>query len=204
MKYKLYMFDFDLTMADTVDSAIRSYVEAYKAIGLEYDRNRVFTDLGMAIDGSYAAATDGKGDENGYEIFLDAFLNEAMNNFHTVRLYPDVVDCFKRIKNSGALVAIVTNRVRRELNTALKKYKELSDIISTFVSGDDVERLKPFPDPILTCLDRLGISAENALYVGDAANDLAAAQAAGVDFMFIDRTGHVNAPEKILSFSEIE
>jgi phosphoglycolate phosphatase len=49
----------------------------------------------------------------------------------------------------------------------------------------DVARPKPHPDVLLECLARLGVAPAGGVYVGDAASDLAAAQAAGAHFIGI-------------------
>jgi len=59
----------------------------------------------------------------------------------------------------------------------------------------DVARPKPFPDMIEKCLGHFGIPAAEAVYVGDAESDLAAARAAGVRFLAVGE--HDWAPERI-------
>lgn len=59
----------------------------------------------------------------------------------------------------------------------------LTPYLEFAVGVRDVERPKPFPDMLLKCLEHFGIAAERAVYVGDSASDLTAAQAAGVHFV---------------------
>src|SRR5262245_63828450 len=47
----------------------------------------------------------------------------------------------------------------------------------------DVARPKPHPDVVLECLARLGVAPAAGVYVGDAASDMAAAEAAGTHFV---------------------
>ena len=49
---------------------------------------------------------------------------------------------------------------------------------------EDTTHHKPHPEPILKCLERMGLSPEEVIYIGDAPTDLLAAQNAGVDFGF--------------------
>jgi HAD superfamily hydrolase (TIGR01549 family) len=53
------------------------------------------------------------------------------------------------------------------------------DVVVTF---DDVVRLKPDPEPLQIALDRTGVVADRALYVGDDLYDHEACRAAGVKF----------------------
>ncbi|MCX8071871.1 MAG: HAD family hydrolase [Candidatus Binatia bacterium] len=59
----------------------------------------------------------------------------------------------------------------------------LTEYLETTVGVRDVERPKPYPDMLLLCLQRLGVEAHEAVYVGDAESDWQAAQAAGMHFV---------------------
>ena len=48
------------------------------------------------------------------------------------------------------------------------------------MAGDETERLKPHPDPLLLALERLDAEPDSAAYVGDSPFDVAAAKAAGM------------------------
>lgn len=52
--------------------------------------------------------------------------------------------------------------------------------IDAVIGFHDTERRKPHPDPILLALNRMNVRAEDAVCVGDRADDTAAARAAGV------------------------
>jgi phosphoglycolate phosphatase-like HAD superfamily hydrolase len=48
------------------------------------------------------------------------------------------------------------------------------------VGGDQTERIKPAPDPVRLCLERLGCPPTTGLMVGDHSNDILAGRAAGL------------------------
>ena len=50
------------------------------------------------------------------------------------------------------------------------------------VTYEDVEKLKPDPEPLRLALTRTGVSADRTLYVGDADVDFEACEAAGIAF----------------------
>jgi pyrophosphatase PpaX len=56
----------------------------------------------------------------------------------------------------------------------------LREVFDVVVCGDDTERHKPDPEPILLALQRLGARVREAAYVGDSPFDVVAARAAGV------------------------
>ena len=57
----------------------------------------------------------------------------------------------------------------------------LGHLFDVVVGGDETERHKPDPEPLLLALERLGAGPEDAAYVGDSPFDMQAARAAGID-----------------------
>ncbi|HEX8724497.1 MAG TPA: HAD-IA family hydrolase, partial [Gemmatimonadaceae bacterium] len=56
----------------------------------------------------------------------------------------------------------------------------LLDYMDTIVGADSTQRHKPDPEPVRVALERLGASADRALFVGDSVHDMHAGNAAGV------------------------
>lgn len=52
------------------------------------------------------------------------------------------------------------------------------------VLEDDTSKHKPDPEPLLLCMERLGLNKEDVIYVRDAYSDLLASRNAGIDFVF--------------------
>ncbi|MFI5428496.1 HAD family hydrolase [Aeromicrobium sp. UC242_57] len=61
------------------------------------------------------------------------------------------------------------------------------------VTGDTVERPKPFPDPYLLAAEKLGVDASKCLAIEDSATGAASATAAGCDVLAVPH--FVNVPE---------
>jgi HAD superfamily hydrolase (TIGR01509 family) len=73
--------------------------------------------------------------------------------------------------------------------------------LETAVGLLDVARPKPHPDVIETCLARLGVAPDAAVYVGDAESDLVAARAAGVHFVAVGTDGW--SPRSVRTLAEL-
>lgn len=93
-------------------------------------------------------------------------------------LRPFMIELKQRYK-----LALATNRSATV--PALVDHLELADVFDAIASARDQVRPKPAPDILHLCLERAGISAERAVYVGDSPIDRVAADAAGVHFIGI-------------------
>jgi len=99
-------------------------------------------------------------------------------------------------------LAIVTSRVRLGVEeffrvSGLKKYFEV------VVAYEDYTHAKPDPEPLLMAVERLGIKAEEAVYIGDTATDIEAASAAGMKIILYAHTSLEGADFRVSSFREI-
>jgi pyrophosphatase PpaX len=56
----------------------------------------------------------------------------------------------------------------------------LDRFFDTVVGMDSCERHKPHPEPVMIALDRLGVRADRAWFVGDSIHDMESGNAAGV------------------------
>ena len=203
MKYDLYSFDFDLTMADTVSASMEIYRRAYRAVGKTFPEEEIYLHLGMPIETTFYGLFP-QGSSETYDRFMSAFNKAIEDTFTSVTLYPDVLEYFRLLKQNDKKIAVITNRRRDAMEIIQKIYPELNGLIDLYVTGDDTKKRKPNPDPILLCLNRLNVRPENAVYVGDAQNDFLAAKNAGVKFYFVDRTGHVTEKGAVKTFFELD
>jgi HAD superfamily hydrolase (TIGR01509 family) len=81
----------------------------------------------------------------------------------------------------GRSTAMATNR--GQTTHGVLAHFGLGDLFDLAVGVLDVARPKPAPDMLLLCLERLGVAAGEAVYVGDQPTDLEAAEGAGIRFV---------------------
>jgi phosphoglycolate phosphatase-like HAD superfamily hydrolase len=72
--------------------------------------------------------------------------------------------------------------------TALRRH-DLAAHVGAVVGRDSVPERKPDPAPLLAALAPLDVAPGDALFVGDSPADAEAAEAAGLDFRWVDGTG---------------
>jgi phosphoglycolate phosphatase len=112
---------------------------------------------------------------------------------------PDLKRLLKMLRPTYK-TAVATNR-SETMDRVLKEHG-LEGYFDLVVSSMDVERPKPYPDPLIKILEHFGIGPNNALYVGDSNLDEVAAKAAGMHFVAY-RNRSLSAAFHINSLKEI-
>jgi pyrophosphatase PpaX len=98
--------------------------------------------------------------------------------------FPGALDALAQLSEMGIRLALVTSKLRRELDPTLERVP-LQQYARVIITSDLTTRPKPFPDPVYLALQTLQIGADEALFIGDSPYDLQCGRAAGV------RTGAV-------------
>lgn len=107
------------------------------------------------------------------------------------RLFPHTAETVKELARTYRL-AVCTNKptaVSREIVDSLGIGSE----IAVVVGGDSGVAPKPAPDMMWLVAERLGLARDEVLMVGDSANDVASAKAAGVKVAVV-RYGYTDIP----------
>lgn len=98
------------------------------------------------------------------------------------KLYPGVLEVldYYALKQ----LAVASNKPVEHVNSILKKLG-IYGYFFVIMGGDSTVRRKPYPDQISCILQKSGIRRTEALLIGDSANDVLAAEAAGVDSCYL-------------------
>jgi phosphoglycolate phosphatase len=94
------------------------------------------------------------------------------------RLYEGTSEKLLELKEAGFKLGIATNGVTNITEEMLPGLG-LDDVFSVVVGADLVDRSKPAPDMILLACEKLEVSPDDCMYVGDQYTDMAAANEAG-------------------------
>lgn len=111
------------------------------------------------------------------EIFLDSY---AKNVCVDTVLYPEVKSTLVTLKNRGYHLSIVTNKPY-DFVVPILEGLDIAEYFEYFIGGDSLPEKKPSPAPLLHICEKLEVSVEKSLMIGDSKNDIFAANAAGMD-----------------------
>jgi len=78
-------------------------------------------------------------------------------------------------------VAVCSLNCEAACRIALETH-DLGGDVTAVVGRDTVATHKPDPEPLLAAIERIGVSADGALFVGDSERDAVTARRAGVDY----------------------
>jgi phosphoglycolate phosphatase-like HAD superfamily hydrolase len=85
----------------------------------------------------------------------------------------------RRVAELGLQVVLASSAPDDELDM-LRKVLGCDDVIAATTSSRDVDTAKPEPGIVQVAMDRVGVTPEHAVFVGDAVWDAHAAKAAGL------------------------
>jgi pyrophosphatase PpaX len=119
--------------------------------------------------------------------------NEPLHE--TLECCAGMEDVLATLKQRGHRLGIVTAKRRLTVDLAFARLP-IEHLFETVVGGDETERHKPDPAPLLLALERLEARPEDAAYIGDSPFDMQAAQAAGLYAIGVS-WGRIHAADKL-------
>lgn len=181
MKYKLVIFDFDGTIADTSPGIIDSHRFALKAMQHEIPSDSSLRNvIGGALLDTYMA--DFGFSEKDARKAIDIYRNRyAEKGIHMARLYPGFLGMVKELIGLGCKIGVATLKAEKFANIMLDEFgiKDLFDTVHGVDDGDTRNKA----DLIKLCISDCGINPKKTILVGDSINDYNGASQAGVDFL---------------------
>ncbi|MEW6535014.1 MAG: HAD family phosphatase [Candidatus Auribacterota bacterium] len=177
---KAIIFDMDGVLIDSMVYHCKAWQDTGKRFGIDISAEDIYLHEGEKGAFSARFFIHKNGRESNDEL-VQAMLDAKEKIFQEIadfHLYPYVRDVLDYLKACGNSLALVTGTSMHELQ------KSLPDDISAYfpvkVTGDQVTKGKPYPEPYLKALERLGITADDAIVVENAPYGIKSAKAAGI------------------------
>lgn len=176
---KAILFDLDGTLVDSNRQHALAWQQALGEAGHDIDLQIIAEQIGKGSDnlvpclvpGASEADVERLGDAHG-RIFKERF-------FSDLQPFPGARDLLARCRQAGYAVVLASSATAEELDHHLNVL-DVRELIDAFTSADDVGCSKPCPDIFDTARNKAGVSATEALVVGDTPYDIAAADKAGI------------------------
>jgi HAD superfamily hydrolase (TIGR01509 family) len=172
------LFDIDGTLVDTNYLHVDAWLRACADVGHPVDAWRVHRAIGMD---SAKLLENLLGDDA-------ERLGDAAKERHTVhyaadrermRRFAGSQELLRALAERGLQVVLATSAPQEEFDMIIEVL-DPGDSVSEATTSEDVGTAKPAPDVVQVALEKAGVSAEDAVMVGDAAWDAESCVRAGV------------------------
>ena len=187
-KFKLYIFDLDGTVADTLEAIAHTCNQALSEFGFPEqpeERYRFFAGdaVGKLIERALISAGD-RVDKNGFPIHYSELLERYMALFergctYNVRAFDGMRDTLDKIKLGGGKIAVLSNK-RHKYAVEVTEYIYGKDYFDIVVGEGFGFLRKPSPEGAVYICKRLGIAPGECAYIGDTNTDMITGKAAGM------------------------
>jgi HAD superfamily hydrolase (TIGR01509 family) len=171
------LFDVDGTLVDSNYLHVEAWSRAFAQLGNPVDAWRIHAAMGMdsslMLD-QLLGDDDGRSDRA--KTLHSTFYAEAAQE---LRPLTGARDLIAEVARRGHIAVLATSAKEDELAT-LRRVLQVDEFISTATSSEDVGVAKPAPDIVQVALERAGVDAGEAVFVGDSRWDAEAAARAGV------------------------
>ena len=180
MKYKAIIFDLDGTLTDTLEDLFLSVNHALRSCSLperSLDEVRRFVGNGVRklVERSVPEGTESSMFERCFEAFRSHYVIHCQD--HTC-LYPGIANLLTSLHAKGYKMAVVSNKLQAGVDELADSF--FNGVIDVAIGEQPGIPRKPAPDMVWAALERLGVEASEAIYVGDSDVDLQTAANSGL------------------------
>ena len=186
MQIKGILFDFDGTIANTIDLIIATFEHTCREVlGFTPEREKIVATFGLPLPEAMIALS---GKPELVETMRDTY--REYNNAHhddMIRPIPGVKETLEQLKAQGIKLAVVTSKKPPMLRRGMDCL-QLTPYFDATVALGDTKESKPHPEPMLAACVKLGVKPEECLCVGDSPFDLQSGRSAGAQTVAVRYT----------------
>lgn len=189
-KLRLIVFDWDGTLADSVDSIIQCKQYLAQQYNLPEPSHLLIkevlgTEFSQAMARCFPTVEKNLLDQLGQEF------KQRMQEAPQARLFPGAMDVLNALKKKGIKLAVATSKSRMELTKALA-YTQLENFFDDTCCAEEYQ---PKPDPAMLnhLLERYAVNAHECLMLGDTTSDIDFATQAQVPVICVTFGAHSQA-----------
>lgn len=173
MKFKSIIFDWDGTLARTLELWLEGYHASFKQRNLNFNSEEILAEFFH----NHHEVPDRHPDIDFPPIAEDTrvYVHQSLQS---IGLYEGCLETLMALRDKKTNISLVSSSSRQLLQVGLGAHNLEDHFIST-VAGDDGFGHKPSPLPFEEMLRRMDVSADETLIIGDSHVDISAGKASG-------------------------
>jgi phosphoglycolate phosphatase len=186
--FRLLVFDWDGTIADSAATIAWSIQEACRDVGEPVpDSSAARYVIGLGLADAIRHVAPGLAPAR-YQQLADRYRTHYLARDADIPLFAGMSELLAELERKGYLLAVATGKSRRGLDRALEQAGLAARFVATRCADEGFP--KPHPDMLLHLMERLGMYPEHTLMIGDTTHDLELARNAGVDAVAVTYGAH--------------
>jgi HAD superfamily hydrolase (TIGR01509 family) len=172
------LFDVDGTLVDSTYPHTLAWSQAFRRADVDVAMWRLHRAIGMGPDQLIPHVVDDPEDQD-----VDALAQSHDAIYSTfwpsLRALPGARELVRRCHDAGLITVLASSAGAREVEV-VRELLDVDDALDHATSSDDARDSKPAPDLVGVAVERAGVDAADAVFVGDAVWDVRACAEAGV------------------------
>jgi len=198
--YRLLVFDWDGTLADSLGYITTALAAAIDETGLEPRREPdLLGIIGLGLEQAFASLYPALGPPE-RERLAAAYRQHFLRlSAEPIPLYPGARESLALLRERGYLLAVATGKSRRGLDRALQE-SGLENWFDASRCADETFS-KPHPQMLLDLMEQLAVQPGETVMIGDSQHDLQMAGNAGVASIAV--THGAQSARRLLEFNPV-
>ncbi len=176
------LFDMDGVVLDSMPWHVKAWQEAFREFGLHVPEEALYLHEGAIEAETSRKIFEDQGVSPTEELFRKVLLRQReifrKKYWSLVRPFPEIPDLLADLRRKGSRLALVTSSHREILEEILPV--RLRKLFHFILTGDQVRRRKPHPEPYLLAQETLKAQKEETVAVENAPAGIKSAKGAGL------------------------
>ncbi len=179
MTARAVLFDVDGTLVDSTYLHTVSWWQAFRRAGEDVPMAHIHRAIGMGADNLVPHVLGRDVDDEALSSLADAHDAVYATHWPALRAFAGVRDLVRHCHEAGLTTVLASSAGSDEV-AVIRELLDIDQWLDHSTSSDDGDQSKPAPDLVQIALEKAGVDAADAVFVGDAVPDVEACKRAGV------------------------
>ncbi|MDR2173805.1 MAG: HAD-IA family hydrolase [Burkholderiales bacterium] len=187
-RFRLLVFDWDGTVVDSTVPIVSAVQAAYRDLGLTPPEGRaVRYIIGLKLDTAFFHLSP-ELPEKSVEALLERYRYHYMRGDAEIPLFGGMSALLEKLDQENYFLGVATGKSRKGLDRMLRQKKLIRRFHATRCADESFS--KPHPEMLLYLMDRLGVTPEQTLMIGDTTHDIQMAKNARAHALAVSYGAH--------------
>jgi phosphoglycolate phosphatase len=187
-RFRLLVFDWDGTVVDSTVPIVRAVQAAYRDLGLvPPDEKATRYIIGLKLDTAFFSLSPDL-PEKTIEELLDRYRYHYWQSDAEIPLFGGISALLEKLDGEDYFLAVATGKSRKGLDRMLRQNGLMQRFHATRCADESFS--KPHPEMLLYLMDRLGVTPEQTLMIGDTTHDILMAKNARSQALAVSYGAH--------------